>query len=420
MVAAVIWVGAGAWMAVIALVVGRRSSRLGWSSASLTRVRRITLLAAIGCTAVVGGSLAADVVGDDDGAVAATANWARNNGLGWIVDQLERWRYSEPPSSEPADELAISPVFTVAPSTTSRPTTASPTTTPPTSSVPTTTEPPFAPSPLAPPVTPALEGEGVWSPVVGPGEPHMLWVTSMRPLVAARSVTATYVYIRPDRLRAAMYAGTELPGTAELTDGAEWERYARVAEVDRPSLVAAFNGGFRFEHIEGGYLSEGQKIEPLAAGEAAIAIDRAGRITIGEYGRDLVDDGTWESIRQTKPLLVDNGVSGTTGTRANAWGVDFGGVIYVFRSALCTLANGDLMYVSAGEVDAAMLADILIAAGCRMAMQLDINGTWPQFAVYDGFGTADRSGVLVDRRMSNANRYLSGSKKDFFALFLRT
>lgn len=420
MVAAVIWVGAAAWTTVVVLVVGRRSSHLGWSSGRLTRVRRITLLAAICCTATASGSLVADVVGDDDGLITSTANWARNNGFGWAVDQLERWRYSELPSSEPADELAISPVFTVAPSTTSPPPTVFPTTTSPTSSAPTTTEAPFAPSPLAPPVTPALEGEGVWSPVAMSGEPDMVWVTSMRPLVAARSVTATYVYIRADRLRAAMYAGTELPGTAELPDGAEWERYARIAEVDRPSLVAAFNGGFRFEHIDGGYMSEGQTIEPLAVGEAAVAIDRAGRITIGEYGRDLVDDGTWESIRQTKPLLVDNGVSGTTGTRADTWGVDFGGVIYVLRSALCTLANGDLLYVSAGEVDAAMLADILIAAGCRTAMQLDINGTWPQFAVYDGFGTVDRSGVLVDRRMSNANRYLSGSKKDFFALFLRT
>lgn len=420
MVATVIWVGVGAWTVLVVLVAGRRSSRLGWSAAGLARVGRIVLFAAIGCTATATGSLVADVVGDDDGTITATANWARNNGFGWVVDRLERWRYSEPPSAAPARELAISPVLTVTPSTTPPPTTTSPTTAPATSAAPTTTNPPFVPSPLAPPVIPVLEGEGVWSPVAIAGEPDMLWVTSMRPLVAARSVTATYVYIRPDRLRAAMYAGTELPGTAELPDGVEWERYSRISEADRPSLVGAFNGGFRFEHIDGGYMSEGHTIEPLAPGEAAVAIDRTGRIVIGEYGRDLVDDGTWESIRQTKPLLVDNGISGTIGTRADAWGVDFGGVIYVLRSALCTLANGDLMYVSAGDVDAPMLADILIAAGCQMAMQLDINGTWPQFAAYEGFGAADRSGVLVDRRMSNANRYLAGSKKDFFALFLRT
>lgn len=419
MLAGVVWFGFIAWVAILVVLLARRSTHARGSSRRLARAIVVLLVAAIGCTSIATGSLVASVTGDEDGSLSAAANWARNNGFGWAVDRLERWRYSDPPSSEPATELALSPELTRPPTTTSPPSTDVTTTAPPSSVAPTTTEGPFVPSPLTP-ISPALEGEGSWTPLVVPGQPDMMWVTSMRPLADAGSVTATYVYIRPDRLRAAMYAGTELPGTAGLPSGVDWARYARVVSTDRPSLVAAFNGGFRFEHIEGGYMSEGHTIEPLAAGEAAIAIDRDGRIVIGEYGRDLTDDGTWESIRQTKPLLVDNGISGTTGTRANAWGVDYGGVIYVFRSALCTLANGDLMYVSAGEVDASMLADILIDAGCRMAMQLDINGTWPQFAVYDGFGSADRSGILVDRRMSNANRYVSGSKKDFFALFLRT
>jgi hypothetical protein len=63
-----------------------------------------------------------------------------------------------------------------------------------------------------------------------------------------------------------------------------------------------------------------------------------------------------------------------------------------------------------------MLADVLVALGCRFAMQLDINGNWPQFAVFTGFGTDERRPVLVDRRMEVPMRYLAGSKKDFVAV----
>ncbi|MFM7045900.1 MAG: hypothetical protein ACKOYG_10215 [Ilumatobacteraceae bacterium] len=71
----------------------------------------------------------------------------------------------------------------------------------------------------------------------------------------------------------------------------------------------------------------------------------------------------------------------------------------------------------AGPVDAAMLAGLLVDAGCVTAMQLDINGTWPQFAFYEGYGTVERTPVLVDARMRNPYRYLKGTEKDFFALF---
>ena len=50
-------------------------------------------------------------------------------------------------------------------------------------------------------------------------------------------------------------------------------------------------------------------------------------------------------------------------------------------------------------------------------MQLDMNGTWPRFATFNGFGTTHRTGVLLDRRMDLPNRYLTGSNKDFIALF---
>jgi hypothetical protein len=68
-------------------------------------------------------------------------------------------------------------------------------------------------------------------------------------------------------------------------------------------------------------------------------------------------------------------------------------------------------------VDINQLAKALVNMGCRTAMQLDMNGTWPRFTTFKGFGTAQRSGVVLDRRMDLPNRFLTGSKKDFIALF---
>ena len=40
------------------------------------------------------------------------ASWARNKGLGAIVDQLEVWLHDEPPAVAPVDTLALVPFDT--------------------------------------------------------------------------------------------------------------------------------------------------------------------------------------------------------------------------------------------------------------------------------------------------------------------
>lgn len=368
--------------------------------------RRALVALAATCTVVPAVSLGVELAASEDGTLQAGANWARNQGFGSIVDRLERWHYAEPPSIVPATALPLAVATTTTPPTTlpSGPASTIP-------QGPSTTLAPFAPADLAPALGSPLPGEGQWIPLSVPDTADALWVTSMRPVRSAASVTATYVYMRRDLVAARMYGGTELPG------GDGWEYYSKVDGADRRKLLAAFNGGFRFEHIDGGYMNEGRTVEPLVDGEATVAIDRDGLITIGQYGRDLRDDGTWVSLRQGLPLLVDGGMSMAATRYDAAWGVDFGSETYTNRSALCHVANGDLLYVMAGPVDASMLAGLLVDAGCVTAMQLDINGTWPQFAFYEGFGTDERTPVLVDARMRNPYRYLKGTEKDFFALF---
>ena len=101
-----------------------------------------------------------------------------------------------------------------------------------------------------------------------------------------------------------------------------------------------------------------------------------------------------------------------------AWGVDYGNETYTFRSALCEVGDGDLMFVVAGDVDAMLFGTVLVNAGCTTAMQLDINGTWPNFDFFTHGANGSITPHLVDDRMgTNVTRYLKGSRKEFIAFF---
>ena len=351
---------------------------------------------------------------DSDPLLGSGANWARNHGFGGVVDRIELWAYSKPPSTVPAESLDLlqpTPVSTTvaSPSTTSslppRQNSAESTTT-------TTTVAPFAPEPLSPLISPVLDGEGEWVAVSTPEPEAKLWVTAIRPLVDYPSVTATVVVLDPSNLRFALHNGYELPGGS-------WETGPRLDTSVESHAVAAFNGGFRFEHIAGGYFTEGVEVEPLVDGEASFAIDQDGALHIGVWGRDINPDSNWLSVRQSLPPIVDAGENMVAGTWAELWGVDHGNVTFVFRSAICEGPSGELIYAVAGDVDGNLMAEVMISLGCETAMQLDINGNWPQFAIVNRLEDDKVRLSLIDRRMSNEYRYLDGAKKDFVGVYLR-
>ncbi|MFZ9675619.1 MAG: hypothetical protein ACO3FR_08570 [Ilumatobacteraceae bacterium] len=366
-------------------------------------LRRLLVLVVLTIVAVPGVAMGLAVVNSDEPALQTAATWARDHGFSGVVDRLEMWRYDGEASKELSDELSLTESLvttSVAPLPEEQPI-----------DVPISTTTTFAPLPLEPVQDEPLEGEGQWLPIAAVEGRNVLWVTSTRPLKEYGSVRATFVQIDQTLLRFGLYNGDGTPG------GRDWINGRRIGDAERSRLVAAFNGGFRFEHIEGGYFTEGREVRPLVVGEATLAIDTEGKIVIGEYGRDLTNDGTWVSLRQNLPLMVDERVNVVDRHSVRTWGADKGGSVVVFRSALCSLESGMLMYAAAGDVNISDFADILMSAGCSTAMQLDVNGTWPQFAVYLGFGTPDRTGVLVDTRMSNRDRYLNGTDKDFIAAF---
>ena len=391
------------------------------------------------------------------------ASWARENKLGPVVDQLEAWLHNDPPAVAPADSLAlaITPV-TDAPTQTSttltpssaqsstttsvpdiitplqiRPTvatsscpidntvatvvtsTTTSTTTTTTSTIPgamtttttTTTTIPAKPADLSSQLIPALPGEGEWQAVMRVRTKPIVYATSIRPLWCFGSVVATMATFDPTRVRTAMFNGTEMPG------GKGWKNGSKIRGSALRSLIASFNGGFRFEHQPGGYVTEGKTVRKMRKGYATLAISKDGVSTIGIWGDTITDDGSWASLRQNLPPLVHNGKSVYANYPKVDWGNDFGNKVYNFRSAICLRTDGLMMFVAVGKVNIGMLADTLVVLGCKTGMELDINGEWPYFAVYSDFGKPIRWGKIIDNRMGDPNRHLNGSTKDFFALF---
>lgn len=327
------------------------------------------------------------------------ASWARNKGLGRVVDALEARLHDTAPSTAPADSLALVTGDTTGPSATS------------TTLAATTTTVPNQPIDIAPRIQPELAGEGRWRSIATVRKKTVVWATSLRPLQDFGSVVATVALYNPRDVHAALFNGSELPG------GGPWVNGKRITKAARPALIASFNGGFRFEHKPGGYFTEDTMVKKLKPGYATFAINNEGFGTVGVWGDDLKDDGQWVSVRQNLPPLVHKGEIVYEKYPWIDWGKDYDNKIYNFRSAVCVREDGNIMFVAVGDVNIGMLARTLIVIGCRTGMELDINGTWPLFTTWSGFGTMSRSGMKIDKRMGDPNRYIKGATKDFFVLF---
>lgn len=396
------------------------------------------------------------------------ASWARNKGLGGVVDQLETWLHNEAPAVAPAASLALAPIETSIPEstfpdstvlnvattttikqitspavriptkatascpapppsttlpgdTTSISTTSTTTTTTTTTSstlpgettttTTTTTTIPNRPQDVPSVLTPALPGEGKWSPVMRVRSKPIVYASSIRPLWCFGSVVATMAVYNPTRVHTALFNGTEVPG------GKGWKNSSTIKGRALPSLIASFNGGFRFEHNPGGYITEGREVRKMRKGYATFGIRADGSSTVGVWGDDMRNDGTWTSLRQNLPPLVQDGKSVYKDFPKVDWGKDYDDKLYNYRSAVCRRLDGMMMFVAVGNVNIGMLADTLLLLGCDTGMELDINGKWPHFATYENFGKQDRRGNTIDTRMGDPNRHLIGATKDFFGLF---
>jgi len=296
---------------------------------------------------------------------ARFAEWARQHGAASVVNWAENEWYSHHPpkvGGKPPVGAIKQPSTTPTAAATSAPAHLT------------------APAPIEPFASPAIPGEGQWSPAgrtVG-GIPA-IYTTTLRPDAVHTSYVSGVAWMDTKLLKATLYSGSQIPG------GGPYPDTAPISANASGSLVAAFNAGFLMSGAQGGYYTDGKTVIPLRTGAASFVIYADGASTVGQWGRDVSMSSNVVSVRQNLDLLVDGGqpVPGLNGADTTKWGFTLGNQVYVWRSGLGVTADGALVYVGGPGLNITDLANLLIRAGTVRAMELDINTTWVNYTTYD-------------------------------------
>jgi hypothetical protein len=336
--------------------------------------------------------------------------WLRDNGFGGVVNHAENWWYSSHPPKKggvPSRRITAHglPGHSSTSSRTVRP----------------VVEVIHTPKPadVATPADHALPNEGVWLPV-GPrhdGVPVM-YETQVRPDAVHTSLLDGLVWMDPKLVRFELH-----PGLAE--PGGHWVVPSQVPMQERLALVAAFNSGFKMRDARGGFFLDGWTQRPLVDGAASFVISKDGSATVGEWGRDVSMSSQTVAVRQNLRLIVDGGqpVAGLDDNANGAWGDTLGQRVLVWRSAVGVDAHGGIIYGYGNGLGALSLARLMQRAGCRRAMELDINSSWTTFNFYAAVQAGNAASVLGTKMLPNqsksADRYLSPDARDFIAVFAR-
>lgn len=269
-------------------------------------------------------------------------------------------------------------------------------------------------------VTQPIDGEGVWQ--AGPrsaGGAPLVYTTFMRPNNENTSLVTGLAWMDPKRLRFELYSGSEQPG------GSGWRLMAPLPFDVRPSLVTAFNSGFKLSDSHGGYFAEGHQApgHPLVDGQASLVIRRDGTVDVGAWGRNDSMGPDIEAVRQNLSLLIDGGQEAADLDRdsQSRWGATLGNTVFTWRSGIGVDASGHLLYAG-GKLTVHALADVLQAAGAVRAMELDINPTWVHcFTYHDEASVAGGTAgaKLLPQMSAGADEYFKPSSRDFVAAFTR-
>jgi len=349
----------------------------------------------------LGGALTNPALGSS--ASARLAEWARGHGGASAVNWIENeWYTHHPPKVGGKPPAGAIRRPGVAPTTAA----AGPAHLPP-------------PTPVAPAVSPAIPGEGAWSPtgrLVG-GVPAV-YVTTLRPDTVHTSYVVGVAWMDTKLLKATLYSGSQIPG------GGPYVHSAPIQASAASSLVAAFNAGFLMSTSDGGYYTDGRSVVPLRQGAASFVVYASGTATVGSWGVDASMTPQVVSVRQNLDLLVVNGqpAPGLNAADTSKWGFTLGNRVYVWRSGLGVTADGALVYVGGPGINISDLADLLIRAGAVRAMELDINTDWVNFASYTpasptGAASAANGVDLLAGMVGTPDRYFeSWWSRDFITM----
>jgi hypothetical protein len=263
------------------------------------------------------------------------------------------------------------------------------------------------PAAITPFASPAIAGEGQWSPAgrTVDGLPAV-YETTLRPDAVHTSYVVGVAWMDTKLLSATLYSGSLIPG------GGPYSHSAPISTAASTTLVAAFNAGFLMSAANGGYYTDGKVVDPLRDGAASFVVYSDGTSTVGIWGRDVSMTPAVASVRQNLDLIVDNGqpVPGLNAADTTQWGATLGNQVFVWRSGLGVTASGALVYVGGPNLNITDLANILARAGAVRAMELDINTDWVNFSTYTpssavGPAAPDNGTELLSSMSGSPGRY---------------
>jgi hypothetical protein len=383
----------------IGAIIGRHPSRRAHRSFTAVDRRRgvtRTVAALIGVALLIfpGRSYAQILTAPGNATVdQRTVEWLRDSGLGTLVDRAESWwlwRHLPSPTAT-ITELPTPPA-------------------PGLPTVPAAVLPPLVPHAIVP----SLPGEGRWTIVsAAPNGVAQIATTYFRPDPDHPSLVAAAAWINTSTTRLTLIAGTRQPGGGPGPAG------GHVPPTSRDSLIAAFNSGYKLKDTPGGALIEGRQTRAMVDGLATLAIDSDGVATVGEWGADVSAAGGFTGLRQNLHLMVADGapVDGVSTNAGGRWG-SVRNALPTWRSGLGVTATGDIVYVAGDNLTLGVLADALIAAGARVAMELDIHRGMVSFNLFTH--DPDLSGhKLLPNMTRSADRYLSTDWRDFIMVTAR-
>ena len=341
-----------------------------------------------------------------DSLAARVAEWGRDHGMGALVTAGENLQYqlSPPKTGGAPDKQALAAAGLGQAVSTVRTTT-------------TSVRQIALHAPLAPLTTPALAGEGVFRPVVTVKGQPAVQVAYLRPDASHTSYLAGVVWMSGKLLRLEQHPGFEDPGHLNL-----FSQPDTVPASARAGLVATFNSGFKIKDARGAYYAEGHTIGALTPGAASLVVYKDGHTDIGAWGSTVSMTPDVVSVRQNLKLLVDNGqlAPNLDSNVQSNWGATIKGAYYVWRSGIGVTKSGDLVFVAGDALSVHSLAALLQRAGAVRAMQLDINVAWISYMWYTpGASVASPVAHKLVAFQRPANRYLTDTSRDFFAVYAR-
>lgn len=323
-----------------------------------------------------------------------SVEWLRDNGGSGAVDALENWWYTRHAPSAAAPDPASLPAV-----------------------------PGPAPADLPAPLptlagVPAIPGEGRWAAgrATPSGVPAIV-TTFVRPDPVHPGVVAGVARFDQNLVKAQLIAGTREP------DKQLWPEGGQVPLDQRGGLVATFNSGFKLTEAQGGFYADSRGAQPLRDGAASLVIDRAGRVSVGVWGRDLRMSPDVAGVRQNLALIVDNGapVPGLDANSDHRWGSAKNQLQYTWRSAVGVDARGNLFYVGGNQLTLVSLARALADTGAVRGMELDIHPRMVHLYVYQHINGQPQPSAnpLLPTMQGPLDRYLQPDQRDFVTMTLR-